>query len=426
MVMAMLERKFAKTFGIFSVSKILYVCRLFNGLEQSVIEGKWRPTGVPTIFRMIEKLNASSQGFKLILTAKDGFSNLKLSKNKDICFDGFFKPVTVLKNHAQSNKKPTYKMLREVAHLLQICKHYFLFRPGIVYFDHGNVWAAAIFARLTKCPVVFRVMGVYPAMRDAVNADNPSIAQRVLRWCYRSPFSMVVCTQDGSGVEKWLSAALDKRVRVLTPLNGLPKISGRNEIDTDHRAITVSFLGKLESAKGADVFVQAMMRVVVQSGQKFKFHLVGTGSLEAGLRKEINRSKHKNCFEITSRLENHLVQKLLQKTDIYVSLNKYGNLSNANLEAIAAGCCIVLPSSQKSTGIDVVTDQMLGLNAVYRLKNGVDHEELARAVIQLAASPERREAMSQNVLHIAKTLPDWQQRIDLEFNELLKLRATDG
>ena len=101
-------------------------------------------------------------------------------------------------------------------------------------------------------------------------------------------------------------------------------------------------------------------------------------------------------------------------------------MSNANLEAIAAGCCIVLPSSQQSTGIDVVTDQMLGSNAVYRLKNGADHEELARAVIQLAASPERREAMSQNVLHIAETLPDWQQRIDFEFNELLKLRAPDG
>ena len=82
-----------------------------------------------------------------------------------------------MKNHAQSNKKPIYKMLREAAHLFQICKHYFLFRPDIVYFDHGNVWAAAIFARLTNCPVVFRVMGVYPAMRDAVDATNPSLAQ---------------------------------------------------------------------------------------------------------------------------------------------------------------------------------------------------------------------------------------------------------
>ena len=102
---------------------------------------------------MIEKLNASAVELKLILAAKDGFSSVKLSKNREICFDGFFKPVTVLKNHAQSNKKPIYKMLREAAHLFQICKHYFLFRPDIVYFDHGNVWAAAIFARRQTVPL---------------------------------------------------------------------------------------------------------------------------------------------------------------------------------------------------------------------------------------------------------------------------------
>ena len=87
MVMAMLEKKYAIISRKFSVSKILYVCRLFNGLEQSVIDGKWRPTGVPTIFRMIEKLNASSAEFKLILTAKDGFSSIKLNKNNHILFE---------------------------------------------------------------------------------------------------------------------------------------------------------------------------------------------------------------------------------------------------------------------------------------------------------------------------------------------------
>ena len=31
--------------------KILYACRLFSGLETSVISKKWKPTGVPTIFK---------------------------------------------------------------------------------------------------------------------------------------------------------------------------------------------------------------------------------------------------------------------------------------------------------------------------------------------------------------------------------------
>ena len=117
-----------------------------------------------------------------------------------------------------------------------------------------------------------------------------------------------------------------------------------------------------------------MLKVASLSSQKFKFNLVGTGSLESSIRKQIDRSQHRDCFEITRRLENNKVPKFLRETDIYVSLNKYGNLSNANLEAIAAGCCMILPSSQKFTGIDLVTDKILGSDAVFRLKNGADHK----------------------------------------------------
>ena len=78
----MLEKKFANTFGIFSVSKILYVCRLFNGLEQSVIEGKWSPTGVPTIFRMIEKLKSGQTVFMWDKFTKD--FNIPQRKEKDL------------------------------------------------------------------------------------------------------------------------------------------------------------------------------------------------------------------------------------------------------------------------------------------------------------------------------------------------------
>ena len=38
--------------------------------------------------------------------------------------------------------------------------------------------------------------------------------------------------------------------------------------------------------------------------------------------------------------------------DIYVSMNHFGNLSNANLEAINANDCMIIPSPQKHDGID--------------------------------------------------------------------------
>ena len=39
--------------------RLLYVVRLFSGLEDGLCEGVWRPRGVPTIYRMIEALDRS-------------------------------------------------------------------------------------------------------------------------------------------------------------------------------------------------------------------------------------------------------------------------------------------------------------------------------------------------------------------------------
>ena len=56
-----------------------------------------------------------------------------------------------------------------------------------------------------------------------------------------------------------------------------------------------------------------MLKVAGLSGQKFKFYLVGTGSLEASLRLQIDRSRHRDCFEIINRLENNKVSNFFEK-----------------------------------------------------------------------------------------------------------------
>ncbi len=50
--------------------RILYTVRLFSGLEDGLREGIWRPRGVPTIYRMIEALDRSAPGEKLVSSGK--------------------------------------------------------------------------------------------------------------------------------------------------------------------------------------------------------------------------------------------------------------------------------------------------------------------------------------------------------------------
>ena len=48
--------------------KVLYICRVFSGLAKSMKEKRWQPTGVPTIYKMIEKIDKLSVSSKFIFT----------------------------------------------------------------------------------------------------------------------------------------------------------------------------------------------------------------------------------------------------------------------------------------------------------------------------------------------------------------------
>ncbi len=146
--------------------KILYISRLFTGLEQVIIEEKWIPTGVPTIYKIIEELNERSE-LQLILNRKIGYYRNKHLKKTKIKLDRFKKPIIVY-DYIQFNFSPSFfnKLLTEIyqsfLHIYQFLK----IRPDIVYIDNSNIVSAAILSRVSNVPVIFRVMGVYPVMKN--------------------------------------------------------------------------------------------------------------------------------------------------------------------------------------------------------------------------------------------------------------------
>ena len=48
--------------------KILYICRIFSGLELSIKSRRWKPTGVPTIYKILEYFDKSEHKLQLVLT----------------------------------------------------------------------------------------------------------------------------------------------------------------------------------------------------------------------------------------------------------------------------------------------------------------------------------------------------------------------
>lgn len=408
--------------------KVLYVARLFSGLETSLLNRRWQPTGVPTIYKMIEALDQEARPLELLLVKLFGHSAWDKSEDTSFTLDGLQARVSVL---AGTEAIPAFAghlrgIASHVRHLWKILAACRRFRPDVVYIDHGNVWAAGLLARLLRQPVLFRVMGVYPAMRHALNGFRP--AHILLRWCYRAPYAAVICTQDGSGIEPWLAQALRPDVPCYSMINGadLPQAGILPEAlaGLPPNRKVVLFLGKIEDTKGCDEFLAAFLKARAESPGLLHAVMIGTGSRLAALRSQAAEADAGQEITFIERLPHDQVMAALQRADIYVSLNRFGNMSNANLEAMRSGCCMVFPAAQPKTAVDLVTDRLIPADAVWRIPATSDVPALAAALQILARDDQRRSAMRQAVKAAAdRFLTDWNTRIRREMDILRAVAA---
>ncbi|MBT4730663.1 glycosyltransferase [Candidatus Woesearchaeota archaeon] len=410
--------------------KILYVTRLFSGLESSFINGTWDPTGVPTIYKVIKELDEKYET-KFIFSAKDdGDGYFSLWKNKkDSIFNivGLRQSIHVLAGIDFFPKWVTRKIaiiLRDFRQALFIILATVRFKPDIIYCDHANIIVAAILARYQNhTPVVFRAMGVYPFMRKALTPTN--IIHYIFKWAYHSPFDLVICTQDGSGVELWLDNALRAGIKKEVLLNGvgetiLPDVLDKQLLLLAKKKSTILFVGKLEKYKGCYEFIESILLLLEKNDDKIHALVIGTGNEKQQLKSLVERANCTEFFTFIDRLPHNQIAAAHKISEIYVSMNHLGNLSNSNLEAIQHNDCMVIPVSQPKIGVDVVTNRLLD-DAVVNvpIQNPI---ELSKALNILINSKDKRDMLSKSVNFKKRDfLWSWEERIKVEINLLENL-----
>jgi hypothetical protein len=104
-------------------------------------------------------------------------------------------------------------------------------------------------------------------------------------------------------------------------------------------------------------------------------------------------------------------------------MNYFGNLSNANLEAIQSNDCIIIPASQ--VDIDIVTNDLLkGAVINVPIKSPIS---LSNAIDDLIKSEEKRLNMS-NAINIIKQdfIWSWKERINTEMSLLRIIAGTQN
>ncbi len=412
--------------------KVLYAVSLFSGLETSLLTRHWKPTGVPTVYKLIETLDRGPDEITLFFTCKDRGAKWRESKDTCMNINGLNTPVTVLAGIESFS--PWFGRLRgylrEIRQIWRIYRAYKETDPDLIYFDRANLWAAGIFARCFKTPVLFRIMGVKHDMLEAL--DGKRLIHFLMRWAYRAPYAAVVCTQDGSGIEKWAEKALHPKVHREILINGVDLESVPETKDDRLESIpknrtVVLFIGSLEEVKGCDEFLAAFLLALKKERNGLHALIVGTGSRSKNMRGMVSDHNAYDHVTFIERMPHDQIILAHQKSDIYVSLNRLGNLSNANLESMKAGTCMIIPEPQKELGIDLVTREIISEEAVLRIPHPRDVKALTEAILYLSRNPIEREKRERAMAKVSENIvTNWGKRIEAEIGLMRSITRCEG
>jgi glycosyltransferase involved in cell wall biosynthesis len=399
--------------------KVLVVAGLYSGLADSLATGRWQPSGVPAIYRLAERLASNPAIDASFVFLSRGFDP-RFSRTRRLSLAPLGPRVWVLpwRPWPVLDRLGLGNIAREGEQALRVLLLTLRLRPHAAYCANAAYAAAGLIARLGLAPVVLRFLGIFEAQKRLAAGHGPGL----VRWLYRSPFARAVCTLEGSGAEHHLPRLL----RPGTPLEVL-----LNGVDRPHGGATgtlrplglpvglpvIGFVGRLEAYKGCEEFIEALAELERVRPGSFAGLVVGGGALADSLRDRVAGGALAARVRFTGAVPHAAVSGLLAGMDIYVSLNRNGNLSNANLEAMAAGRCMVMLESDPARHIDVATDRLVPPAVVERVSRQGTAASLAAVLRVLLDTPAEVERRATALAALARDLlPDWETRVMREIS----------
>ena len=401
--------------------RVMVVTRLFSGIADGLAKGVWQPNGVPAIYRLLEGL-ACRPDIELltVFACKDEFDG-RFIKASRMTIEPIgaavvlpWAPRSLLAWLGIDGK------LRELSHVLRCLWLYLRFRPQVTYFTNANFVIAGVFARLGLGRIVLRFLGLHPEQKRLAEVRGG-----LQRWFYRAPFDRVICSLDGSGGKFYLPRLLNPTTPLDVRLNGVDPhcadATAVTKIRIEYGLLerpVVAFVGRLEANKGCSEFIAAILELLRCRPDAIDAVLIGDGSLRSELEAQTLSAGMAERVRFVGQVPHELVPAWLEIATIYVSINRFGSLSNANLEAISAGKCMIILDKDPATHTDEETEEVLPRDCVVRIDRQNIVAELVAVLTNLVETPEKLARYTGRARETATVFQNWDQRIALEI-ELL-------
>lgn len=400
------------------------VVGVYSGLADSLASGQWRPRGVPAVYRLLEGLAARrdlAPGF--VFLSRDFDPRFAAAKRLSLAPLGDRVWILPWRRWPLFDRLGLGSTLREIEQALRVLLIAMRLRPDVAYCANTAFVGASLMARFGVAPVLLRFLGLFPVHRRMAERQGHGLA----RWFYRAPFARAICTLEGSGAEYYLPKLLKPGVPHDVLLNGVD----RADIDRDAVATVkakyglggrpvIGFLGRLESSKGCDDFVESLVRLEALRPGVFAGLIVGDGSMRQQLERRVAEAGLSSRVRFAGAVPHQDVAAHLGAFDVYVSLNLFGNLSNANLEAMAAGRCMLVVAGEPRDHIDDVTDRLVPASVVERVPRQDLAGGLAKALAGLLDRPGEIARRAEATGKLAATLVSgWNERVAHEISLIL-------
>lgn len=388
--------------------QFIIISRLFSGLKETISEYKWNPSGIPAFFKLAEEAQKFYDVIWVIVAKTPSESSIFNDKIKSTKINNINFILIPYKKITFINRVDT--LLNNFVAFLRLYSFLPKNNNQVYYSDRSNIIIAAILKALYRKFVVVRILGIYPDQKKIINNFFSKIFFFLEYISYKVNYDLVIATQDGSGTEYYLEKLMNRKTKKEILINGTNKSHLR--LRTRNNKIKFLFVGTLAKSKGIVELIETFGQLN-KFGEEIELNIIGKGPLEKYVQEEIKNSQAENYINFLGQVNHSEINRHFQESDIYISLNKLGSLSNTVLEAISNGKCIFVLSQDIVKHVDVFTHtHFFPQGSVIKIDRNNIVDSLTRNVLFFIENKCEIENYSKRMESFAEeNLSSWSERI---------------